>query len=291
MATLNLPRPLRSGRVDQLLSRIEALAHRSPSEAGVRDELDRVRGEFVQELVQALGGPEAVLELSHKPAADFSKDARYVVSLFASRPDAAASTFGSRPDAAASTFGSRPDTAASTIASDLTLAWLLRRSVLGAFNTARALYELFEQDCVTTLASPAREEAAARPAALDEVVLGDASGSQAAIVRTLLRVSMKNVPPVRTVDSTDALRQACRERRARLLVADLALPGTLSLTNALRSIRAAGEKSPVVVIGSFAELEGAKQELPRDVALVPRPLDRASITAALSKLGLVSANV
>lgn len=235
----------------------------------MRDELDRARAEFVQELVQALGGPEVCLETSPRTVPDLSKDARYVLSLLGSRPDTATSTFGS----------------------DVTPAWLLRRSVLGAFNTARALHELVEQDCVSVLASSAREEAASRPAALDEVVLGDASGSQAAIVRTLLRVSMKNAPPVRTVDSTDALRQVCRDRRTRLLVADLALPGTLSLLHALRSLRAAGEKSPVVVIGSFAELEGAKQELPRDVALVPRPLDRASITAALSKLGLVSADV
>jgi hypothetical protein len=253
MVPPNIARPLRSGRVDQLLSRIEALSHRSPSELGVRDELDRVRGEFVQELVQALGGPEAGLEVSHKAVPDLSKDARYVLSL---------------------------------ISSDMTLAWLLRRSVLGAFNTARALHELVEQACVNFLASPAREEAAPRPATLEEVVLGDASGSQAAIVRTLLRVSMKNAPPVRTVDSTDALRQACRDRKARLLVADLALPGTLSLINALRTLRTAGEKSPMLVIGSLAELEGAKQELPRDVALLPRPLDRASITAALSKLGV-----
>lgn len=258
MSPISIARPFRSGRVDQMLSRIEALTQRSPGETGVRDELDRARGEFVEELGQALGGPEAVLEVSHKAIPELSKDARYVLSLNVA---------------------------------GVTMAWLLRRSVLGAFNTARALHELIERDCVTASGGAPREEPGSGQAALDEVVLGDATGSQAAIVRTLLRVSMKNTPPVRTVDSTDALRQACRDRRARLLVADLALPGTLSLINTLRSIRATGERSPMVVIGSVVELESAKQELPRDVALVSRPLDRASITAALSKLGLVSANV
>ncbi len=243
----------RSGRTDEALSAIDLLAGRAADDATLRHELDRARDEVVMSVLRLFGSTDAALRGGRNVRAPATQDAAYVHSL---------------------------------VAESSSVGELMRRSVLGAFRSARALHELSRSGHLLLPAEPlSPTHPPGARSALQEIVICDASAGQAAITRTLLRMTLKRTPAFVTVVTQVALLQACREAHSRLLFLDHAVPG-LDVSTVMRELRSRGTGGPTLVACPPAEVELARRRVPHDVVILSRPINRATLGRALSELGL-----
>jgi CheY-like chemotaxis protein len=126
--------------------------------------------------------------------------------------------------------------------------------------------------------------AAAGP--LESVIVADANGTQAALVRTMLRVSLGRGLELHTVDGAALLLEHAGRSVPGLVVLDYRLPGHgdgLETLRALRKLPGLGGLPAILVVARI-EVDYVRVRLLPKTELLVRPIDRASLDAALGRI-------
>ncbi len=265
-----------AGRLDEALSLLQSEREKTPSDREVAAELELVRERVAEQALKELGPLELVPTPQLGSSAMALRDGldlptRYVLE---------------RVD------GVR------------TLDAILRFSALGRARTAQTLVVLFKAGAIELPGRRRIAPAAVSPEPLRPspsagaltssgvhplvqslvVVVADASSTQAALTRTLLRVATPRAVDAHTVASGRELFDALRRLRPALLVVDFGLPDADGCDAVMRA-RSLAPDVPAIVLATSLDLELARSRLPtQKVVLVRRPFDKATLASAMGAL-------
>jgi len=248
---------VRARRFDEALALLYARAERAPSDRTVTQAIERIRERMADVALAELGPVDATPRLtraSMSGSAELGADERYLLG---------------RVD------GVR------------TIGQLVQSSTLGRYRTARVLVWLVSRGLVEIPSEPDRTTIVPSASSLRAVVVADSNGTQASLARTMLRVSLGRGVAFHTATDASTLLELAARERPELLLLDFRLPGRGDGIETLRALRATRglEATRAIVMVTRIEADYVRARLPSQAALLIRPIERASLEAALQAAG------